>query len=99
MDTDACDIPSLIVLIISGTAERGTALSAIKCCSEPNDIATTFGFFFAQPMNTGRSRSLDWGLSVLCYFVVSSKLVTNAPEAGLAVACSGGALASDFSAV
>ena len=48
---------SLIVVIITGTAESGTALSAMRRWREPKEMATTFAFFVAQPINTGRKSS------------------------------------------
>lgn len=59
-----CDMASFMVLMMSGTADWGTALSEMRRCSDPRDIATTFAFFVAQPMNTGRSKSCDCGPSV-----------------------------------
>lgn len=50
---------SFMVLIITGTADCGTALRAIRRWSEPRDMATTFAFFVAHPMKTGRSKSSD----------------------------------------
>ena len=46
-----------------GTADLGTAFKEISRWREPSDMATTFAFLVAQPINTGRRRSLDWGPS------------------------------------
>lgn len=54
---------SVIVVMIRGTADCGTALSAMRRWREPKDIATTFAFLVAHPMNTGRRRSSDCGPS------------------------------------
>ena len=54
---------SVIVLMISGTADCGTAFNAMSRCREPKEIATTLAFLVAQPMNTGLRRSSDCGPS------------------------------------
>jgi hypothetical protein len=58
-------IASLMVLMMSGTMDCGTALSAINRWRDPSDIATTFAFLVAHPMNTGLSKSSDWGPSAM----------------------------------
>jgi len=57
-------IESLIVVMMRGTADLGTALSAMSRWSEPSDMATTLAFFVAHPMKTGRRRSPDCAPSV-----------------------------------
>jgi hypothetical protein len=54
---------SLMVFIMSGTADCGTALSAMSRWREPREMAIILAFLVAQPMKTGRRRSVDWGLS------------------------------------
>ena len=55
---------SLIVVMMTGTADNGTALSEMRRWREPREIPTTLAFFVAQPMKTGRSRSSECGPSV-----------------------------------
>lgn len=57
------DMASLIVLMMSGTADRGTALRDMSRWREPRDMATTLAFFVAQPMKTGFKSSSDCGPS------------------------------------
>jgi len=52
-----------MVLIITGTADSGTALREMRRWREPSEIATTFAFFVAHPMKTGRRRSSECGPS------------------------------------
>ena len=54
---------SVMVLMINGTADCGTAFSVMSRCKEPKEIATTLAFLVAQPMNTGLRRSSDCGPS------------------------------------
>ena len=95
---------SVIVLMINGTADCGTAFSAMSRCREPKEIATTLEFLVAQPMNTGLRRSSDCGPSKHCNQEKDSEKVAytelNEPEARFVVACSGEArkIAKDFSA-
>ena len=46
-----------IVPTISGAADWGTALRAMRRCKEPMEMAMTLAFLVAQPMNTGLRRS------------------------------------------
>ena len=55
---------TVMVLMINGTADCGTAFSAMSRWREPKEIATTLAFLVAQPMNTGLSRSSDCGPSI-----------------------------------
>ena len=95
---------SVIVLMINGTADCGTAFSAMSRCREPKEIATTLAFLVAQPMNTGLRRSSDCGPSKYYnHEQVSEKVACtelHEPEARFVVACSGEArkIAKDFSA-
>ena len=96
---------SVIVLMINGTADCGTAFSAMSRCREPKEIATTLAFLVAQPMNTGLRRSSDCGPSEHYNHQeqVSEKVActeSHEPEARFVVACSGEArkIAKDFSA-
>ena len=90
-----------MVLIINGTADCGTAFSAMSRCREPKEMATTLAFLVAHPMNTGLRRSSDCGPSNKKQ--VSEKVVwteLHEPEARFVVACSGEdrKIAKDFSA-
>ena len=92
---------SVMVLMISGTADCGTAFSAMSRCREPKEIATTLAFLVAQPMNTGLRRSSDCGPSK--HKQDSEKVAyeeLHEPEARFVVACSGEdrKIAKDFSA-
>ena len=63
MSTPWC-MQSPMVLTITGTADCGTALRDMRRWREPREIATTFAFFVAHPMKTGRRRSSDCGPSI-----------------------------------
>ena len=65
---------SVIVLMISGTADCGTAFSAMSRWREPKEIATTLAFLVAQPMNTGLRRSSDCGPSRFKQREISAKV-------------------------
>ena len=54
-----------MVLTITGTADSGTALREMRRWREPSEIATTFAFFVAHPMKTGRRRSSECGPSIV----------------------------------
>ena len=91
---------SVMVLIINGTADCGTAFSAMSRCREPKEIATTLAFLVAQPMNTGLRRSSDCGPSKTRIRKGVDATEIHEPEARFVVACSGETrkIAKDFSA-
>src|ERR1700722_16106367 len=75
----------------------------MRRCKEPKEIATTFAFLVAQPINTGRRRSSDCGPSAQeATGGVSGQQqrCSNSPDAKFVVACSGEdrSIARDFSA-